>query len=57
MPTAATSTSMAHIGSIPQQDSLPSWFPFRTREDFEQVELFVLNHGSNHHIDRQLALI
>lgn len=37
-------------------DISTAWFPFCTREDFEQAELFLTNNCSDKFINRQLAL-
>lgn len=39
------------------QDSSEPWSPFRTREDFEQAELFALHSCSDVLINGQLSLI
>lgn len=49
----STGALRQHLSS----DGTKAWFPFRTRQDFEQAELFILSHCSNRHIDQQLQLI
>lgn len=52
---AASSTRCNNVGSEPQS-ALPPFFPFRTREDFLQAEIFSDKGADNDHINRQLAL-
>ena len=41
----------------PFDDRLPPWYPFKSRADFEQAELFLRFDVSDSHIDAQLKLM
>ena len=52
-----THESPVTLPSEPQDPRTPAWYPFRTRSDFEQTELFIRFGCTDLYMDNQLKLI
>jgi len=49
--------STTALPSKPFDENVPPWYPFKSRADFEQAELFIRFDVSDPHIDAQLKLM
>lgn len=45
------------LPSAPQDPRMPAWYPFHSRADFEQAELFIRFGCTDSYMDNQLKLI